>query len=55
MITIDIKMPRNCWECPFIKISGYRCRITRQLLEPGELNKRHKSCPLREADEDDLK
>lgn len=49
MIKIDIDMPKNCNDCPFL-FYAKRCALTIKVVE---LNKKSKWCPLIEIDKDE--
>lgn len=60
MVEINIKMPKNCDECPcMIKLfiaydEVYGCCFTRSVRGKHK-KERPYDCPLQERDEDDLK
>ena len=53
MIAIDMKMPKNCFECPFTRMDGNHTAICPILklrgincYESDNLDKRDERCPL---------
>lgn len=48
------KIPENCWECEYLG-----CSLPTKARQPEQMKKayktkRHKDCPLREVDPDEL-
>ena len=49
MVKIDIEMPKNCGDCPFV-FYAKNCALT---IKQVELNKKPSWCPLIEVDKNE--
>ena len=57
MVSIDIDIPKNCYECPFLMGDNdaeiLACGVCNEIIDISEIDrKRSDVCPIREVKED---